>query len=142
MWDKLRWLHQFWQFLCERKTSFNLKRFYYSYAWFCSLRERRTSFCTALISRKTLKKFYDPFLWMGFNCLKATATSRRQFTFYQKVPKNPWYSLYQPWKDERLSWPLSHPVVSKTGPLAWESNTLTTRPLLPKIMCILTCVFD
>ena len=23
-----------------------------------------------------------PFLWMGFNCLKARATSRRQFTFY------------------------------------------------------------
>ena len=26
------------------------------------------------------KKLYGPFLWMGFNCLKATATSRRQFT--------------------------------------------------------------
>ena len=24
------------------------------------------------------KKFYGPFLWMGFNCLKARATSRRQ----------------------------------------------------------------
>ena len=23
---------------------------------------------------------YGPFLWMGFNCLKARATSRRQFT--------------------------------------------------------------
>ena len=28
------------------------------------------------------KKLYGPFLWMGFNCLKARATSRRQFTFY------------------------------------------------------------
>ena len=28
----------------------------------------------------TKKKLYDPFLWMGFNCLKAIATSRRQFT--------------------------------------------------------------
>ena len=27
-------------------------------------------------------KLYGPLLWMGFNCLKATATSRRQFTFY------------------------------------------------------------
>ena len=27
-------------------------------------------------------KLYGPFLWMGFNCLKARATSRRQFTFY------------------------------------------------------------
>ena len=31
--------------------------------------------------KKTLK-LYGPFLWMGFNCLKARATSRRQFTFY------------------------------------------------------------
>ena len=28
------------------------------------------------------KNFMAPFLWMEFNCLKATATSRRQFTFY------------------------------------------------------------
>ena len=29
------------------------------------------------------KKLYGPlFLWMGFNCLKAKATLRRQFTFY------------------------------------------------------------
>ena len=27
-------------------------------------------------------KLYGPFLWIGFKCLKATATSRRQFTFY------------------------------------------------------------
>ena len=26
-------------------------------------------------------KLYGPFLWMGFNCLKATATSRREFYF-------------------------------------------------------------
>ena len=28
------------------------------------------------------KKLYGPLLWMGFNCLIARATSRRQFTFY------------------------------------------------------------
>ena len=33
-------------------------------------------------TRKEEKKLYGPFLWMGFNCLKATATLRRQFTFY------------------------------------------------------------
>ena len=38
----------------------------------------------------TLKNFMAPFLWMGFNCLKATATSRRQFTFYHSVPRNSW----------------------------------------------------
>ena len=34
------------------------------------------------ITRTLLKKLYGPFLWMGFNCLKATATSRSQFTLY------------------------------------------------------------
>ena len=29
------------------------------------------------------KRLYGPFLWMRFNCLKARATSRRQFTFYR-----------------------------------------------------------
>ena len=28
-----------------------------------------------------------PFLWMGFNCLKARATSRRQLTFTNKFPE-------------------------------------------------------
>ena len=49
---------------------------------------------------------------MGFNCLKATATSRRQFTFYHSVPRNSWYSFYRPW---------SHPVVLNTGT---QFNTL------------------
>ena len=49
---KLGWLNWFWQFLCEGLSSFNLKRFYFSYAWSCSLCERRTSFCTGRISRK------------------------------------------------------------------------------------------
>ena len=69
---------------------------------------------------------------MGFNCLKATATSRRQFTFYHSVPRNSWYSFYRPRKDERLSRPWSHPVVLNTGPLDWESSALTTWPLLHK----------
>ena len=71
-----------------------------------------------------------PFLCMGFNCLKATATSRRQFTFYHSVPRNSWYSFYRPRKDERLSRPWSHPVVLNTETLDWESSALTTRPSL------------
>ena len=51
-WDKPGSLSWFWQFLYEGLSSFNLKRFYYSYAWSCSLCERRTSFCTGLVSRK------------------------------------------------------------------------------------------
>ena len=30
--------------------------------------------------QKKLLKLYGPFLWMGFNCPRARATSRRQFT--------------------------------------------------------------
>ena len=62
---------------------------------------------------------------MGFNCLKARATSRRQFTFYHEIPRNSCYSFYRPRKDERLSRLWSHPVVLNTGPLDWESSALT-----------------
>ena len=65
---------------------------------------------------------------MGFNYLKATATSRRQFTYYHSVPRNSWYSFYRPRMDETLSRPSSHPVVLNTGTLDWEYNALTTRP--------------
>ena len=35
-------------------------------------------------------KLYGPFLWIGFNCLKARATSRRQFTLCTtKFPEIP-----------------------------------------------------
>ena len=57
------------------------------------------------------------------------ATKRRQFIFHQ-LPRNFWYSLDQPQKDERLSQPWSHSVVLKKEPLDWESRTITTRPLL------------
>ena len=50
VWDKPGWLNLFWQFLCERLSSFNPKGFYY--AWSCSLCGRRTFFCTGRISRK------------------------------------------------------------------------------------------
>ena len=63
------------------------------------------------------KKLYSPFLWMGFNCLKVT--------FYHMVSRTSWYS-----KDERLSWPWSHPAVLNLGPLDWKCSTSTLRPLL------------
>ena len=71
---------------------------------------------------------------MGFKRLKATANSRRQFTFYQQVPRDSWYLFYRPQKDELLSLPWSLPVVLNQRPLDWESSTLTTRPLLMLII--------
>ena len=50
--DKLGWPNLSWKFFCERLPSFNMKKLYYSYACYCSLFERRTSFCRWLISRK------------------------------------------------------------------------------------------
>ena len=63
-----------------------------------------------LALRPKLKKLYGPFLWMGFNCLNARVTSRRQFPFYHKVPRNSWYWFYRPRKGDRLSQPWSHPA--------------------------------
>ena len=80
-----------------------------------------------------LKNFMAPFYgWSSTASRLHTATSRRQFTFYHSVPWNSWYSFYRPQKDERLSWPWSHPLVLNTGSLDWESSALTTRPLLHK----------
>ena len=44
MWNKLEWLNWFWQFLCERSSSFNPKGFYYLYACSHSLCEGRLAF--------------------------------------------------------------------------------------------------
>ena len=52
MWDKLGWLNMFWQFLCQKVSSLNPKRFCHWYVWSCSLCEGRTSICKGLISRK------------------------------------------------------------------------------------------
>ena len=79
-----------------------------------------------------IKKVYGPFLWVGLNCLKARATSGRQFTFYHSVPRNSWYLFYRPRKDERLSRPWSHPAVLNMGLLDWKSRALTTRPLFER----------
>ena len=58
------------------------------------------------------------------------ATTRRQFSFYHKVPRNCWYSYDWLEKDERLSRPWYHPVILNSGSLDWDCSTLTTRPLL------------
>ena len=52
IWDKLAWHNWFWQILCEGLSSFNPKGFCYSHALFWSLCERRTFFCTELVSTK------------------------------------------------------------------------------------------
>ena len=82
-------------------------------------------------------------LWISWRGMRLSHTlvfhmpkPGRQFTFYHSVPSNSWYSFYRPWKDERLSWPWSHPMVLKTEPQNWESSTLATRPLFHKTQLV------
>ena len=63
------------------------------------------------LKKNKKKNFMAPLLCIGLNCLKATATSWRQFTFYHSVPRYFWYSFYRPRKDEWLSRPWRYPRV-------------------------------
>ena len=86
----------------------------------------RTRFLLTNVFKKTLwPLFMDGVqLPQGYR-----ATTRRQFTFYHQVPRNPWRLFDQIRKDERLSQPWRDPMILNTGHLDWESSALTTRPL-------------
>ena len=71
------------KFLWERLSSLNSKGFWYSCAWSPSLCERRTSFCTGLISRKLCR-----FLLMfstGFTSLSVLLLFPLSITFFSFV---------------------------------------------------------
>ena len=70
------------------------------------------------------KALWPLFLWMGFNCLKAIATLRRQFTFYHSVPRNSWYSFYRPQKDEKAETTLEPPSGFELGTSGLEMQRL------------------
>ena len=72
--------------------------------------------------RTTQKKLYGPYLWMGFYCLNATTTTRRQFIFSPLAPRKSWYSFDRPQKDERLSQPWSHQMVLNLGKILFAEN--------------------
>ena len=76
-------------------------------------------------------KLYGPFLWVGFNCLKATEPLQGDsLLFTTKFPEIPGTHLIdlgriKGWVDlGATQWFLY------TGPVDWESRALTTRPLL------------
>ena len=66
---------------------------------------------------------------MGFKCLKATEPLRGD----SLLPKSSEQSFDRPWKDERLSQPLSYLEVLNRRSMDWDSSALTSRPLLQKI---------
>ena len=77
------------------------------------------------------EKLYGPFLWMGFNFLKAAEPLRGDISILPtKCPEISGTPFGRPWKDEKLSQPWSHPVVLNSEYLDWKPNALTTRPLL------------
>ena len=94
---------------------------------FNSNSDRYESFLTANFP-DILTYFMAPFLWMGFNCFKTRATSRRQFIFITKCPKIP--GTHFTTSDERPSRPWSHAAVLNMGSLDWEFSALTNRSLL------------
>ena len=83
----------------------------------------------SLKKRKNI--FMDPFYGWGSTTSRPKPLRGCSLLFTTKFPEIPGiYSFYQPQKDERLSRPWTHPVDLNTGPLDWESSTLTTTPLL------------
>ena len=89
----LTWLNWFWQFLCDRLSSFNSKGFYYSHVWF--LLYRTYLFCTGLISRKLCR-----FLLMfstGFTLLSALLLFPLSITFFVFVHGFWFYFIQYRW---------------------------------------------
>ena len=89
---------------------------------------------------KTLR----PLLSQGYR-----ATTRRKFIFYHSFPRSSRFSTDHPQKDERLSWPWSHPGVLNRGQLDCKSSTLTTTSLLHELrafkklnICLIKWDFD
>ena len=57
-----------------------------------------------LLLKTTLRPLFMEFLWMGFNCLKATEPPQRGSLFFiTRATRTFWYSFSQPQKDEKLS---------------------------------------
>ena len=73
------------------------------------------------------EKLYGPFLWLGFNCLKATEPLRGEsFLFTTQSPGVPGTHLMDLGKMKGCGLPWNHPAVLNLGLLDWESCTLTT----------------
>ena len=104
--------------------------FMYLYFWWSNLSKNQREI-SELLFFMFLTAIWLPLFMDGIQQPQDyRAILRRQFTFYHQVPRKSWYSFDRPQKDQRLSWPWTHPMVLNTRPLVWESSTLTTRPLL------------
>ena len=85
------------------------------------------------------KYFMAPFYGWGSTASRLEPIWGGNLLFPNKFPKVPGTQFInvrriKVFDGRRISGPLSHPVVLNTGPLDWESSTLTTRPLL-HVLC-------
>ena len=76
------------------------------------------------------KNFMASFYGWGSTASRLEPLHGRSLLFTTKFPEIPViHFIYWPQKDGRLVKTWSHLVVLNTGPLDWESSSLTTRPL-------------
>ena len=70
------------------------------------------------------KQLYGSFLWIGFNCLKARATSRWQFTFYHFLKiENKFSKIFKGYRNETLVWNNDCKHFSKTVHFIFRKKT-------------------
>ena len=123
--------HTFWlQSICCLSLINTIPPMNVMVGWYCKVhtKSHHPNWCIKVV--RSPARHWDPFLWIGFNCLKTTKPLQKKFTFYHSIPRTSWYSFSWPRKDERVSWPWSHSAVLNLGLLNWESRTLTTWALL------------
>ena len=72
-----------------------------------------------------MKKLYDPFLWMGFNCQRHFEETVYFLLLCPQEFLVLILSTSEGWKAELTSEP---PMVLNPGPLNWKSSALTARP--------------
>ena len=105
---------------------------------------------TSVVISDVIKKLYGLFLWMGFSCLKATEPLRGgSLLFSTKFLESPGTHLIdlgmmKGWVDLGATQWIGNQTGQWTGPLDWESSSLTTRPSPHKypFMCKLTCIWS
>ena len=88
-----------------------------------------TPLCLWRINKEIIlhEKLYGPFLWMWFNCVKATKPLKGDsLLFITQSLGVPITYLIDLGRMKGCGWPWSHPAVLNPGLLDWETSTLTT----------------
>ena len=101
--QKIHFMLFFWLFSISNFDCISIFTIWYSVKYLWNINWE-------VLSMVKLGKTWPPFMYGVQQPQGYRATSRKQFTFYHQVPRNPWYSFYWPLRDVKLSWSWSHPV--------------------------------